>query len=154
MAPRPDSRNRLPDETQDIPEISSIVRLLPTCTPLSLDVLARRLQASELARRQSTRKQQCTVFLASEPPGTEVERLQQILPQVPAEYIIRNLMVTKDENKTLESMLAVIEASTRNPDGDKRSIVDPSPPFMGPFPKTMEVSPLYGEQPILCRAAI
>lgn len=116
------------------PPITALLRIVPTSSPRSLDQLAKIFQASEAARR--TDQRQLNIFLTPEPPGTEVDRLHQIFQHLPRDYILRNMMVTRDEDRTLETFLALTKAAEGN--GNQLPI-DPSPPFMGPFPRAMEV---------------
>lgn len=144
MVPSESSSTPLTDST-DIPlppQIAALLRILPSASPRSLDDLATVVQAAEAMLRRPNQRRM-NIFLTPEPPGTEVDRLREMFPAFPRDYILRHLMVTRDEEKTFETLLAMTRAR-QDSVGDEDKPVDPSPAFMGPFPRMMEVR--YGDK--------
>lgn len=127
--------SQLPTSTESLAppqQLAALLRLVPSSSPRSLDALATGLQLSDAVR---TKQRQLNIFLAPEPPGTEIDRLHLMFPGLPRDYLLRNLLVTRDVEKTCETLLAITRAAD-----DGKLPVDPSPPFMGPFPRMTDVS--------------
>lgn len=132
-------------DTSRVSQIGSVMRLVPTVRPRSADHLASGHTTTEARHRRRKRKH-INVFLCSAAPTEAVDRLHTFLPQVPPAVLTRNLLVTRDEETTLNTFLSIQQiqdcAGCRSDDERVQTAlqhVDPTPAYIGEFPKQLQV---------------